>query len=161
MRYRWDNVLTCRTFSKAYGLAGVRIGYGMAHSDIIGKMLKVKLPFEPGTPAASAGLAALSDTDFLRKTVDLNREALLYYHQEFEKLSLKFVPSLANFVMIDFRNASTVEKVYTGLLRKGIITRPLGGFGLPHALRISTGTMEQNRRCVEALGEVVGEELVH
>jgi histidinol-phosphate aminotransferase len=161
MRYRWDNVLTCRTFSKAYGLAGARIGYGMAHSDIITKMLKVKLPFEPGTPAAAAGLAALGDAEFLRATVELNRESILYYHREFERLGLKFVPTLANFVMIDFRNAATVDKVYNGLIRRGVISRPLGAFGLPHCIRISTGTMEQNRRCVEALGEVVGEELVH
>jgi histidinol-phosphate aminotransferase len=161
MHYRWDNVLTCRTFSKAYGLAGIRIGYGMAHSDIISKMMKVKLPFEPSTPAAAAGLAAMNDTEFLKKTVELNRESLLYFHRELEALSLTFVPSLANFVLIDFRNSDTVNRIFNALLQRGIITRPLGGFGLPHCLRISTGTMEQNERCMLELKTVVKAEVAH
>jgi histidinol-phosphate aminotransferase len=160
MQYRWDNVLTLRTFSKAYGLAGIRIGYGMAHSDIIAKMLRVKLPFEPSTPASAAGLAALRDQEFLRSTIDLNRESLMYYHAEFERLGLRVVPSLANFVMIDFRTADTVQRVFDGLIRRGVITRPLTGFGLPHCLRISTGTQEQNKRCVEALEKVLKELVV-
>lgn len=157
MHYRWDNVLTLRTFSKAYGLAGIRIGYGMAHSDIISKLMKVKLPFEPSTPAAAAGLAALEDVEFLQKTVDLNRESLRYFHQELDRLGLRFAPSLANFVMLDFRDSDTVMRVYTGMIKRGIITRPLSAFGLPHCLRISTGTMEQNRKCIEALAAVVAE----
>ncbi len=161
MSYRWDNVLTCRTFSKAYGLAGIRIGYAMAHSDIIAKMLKVKLPFEPSTPAAAAGLAALRDEAFLKSTIELNRESLVYFHTEFERLGLKYVPSLVNFVMIDFRDADMVGRIFNGMLRRGVITRPLGAFGLPHCLRISTGTMDQNRRCIEVLTEVLNEALVH
>ncbi len=159
MYHRWDTVLTCRTFSKAYGLAGIRIGYGMAHSDIISKMMKVKLPFEPSTPAAVAGVAAMQDEDFLRRTVELNRESLVYFHAEFERMGLRFVPSLANFVMIDFNTAERVERIFNGLLQRGVITRPLRGFGLGHCLRISTGTMEQNRRCVEALSGVLSEEV--
>lgn len=157
MRWRWDNVLTCRTFSKAYGLAGVRIGYGMAHSDIIGTMQKVMLPFEPSTPAAAAGIAALEDEEFLKKTVHLNRESLRYFHSEFERLQLDYVPSLANFVMIDFGDGEVVEKVYDGMLKKGVITRPLKAFGLPHCLRITTGTMEQNEQCITVLEEVLAE----
>ena len=161
MKYRWDNVLTLRTFSKAYGLAGIRIGYGMAHSDIISKMMKVKLPFEPSTPASAAGLGAMRDVEFLARTVELNRESLMFYHTEFERLGLKFVPSLANYVMIDFRTGETVQRVFDGLIRRGVITRPLTAFGLPHCLRISTGTQEQNRRCVEALEKVLRELVVH
>lgn len=160
MKWRWDNVLTCRTFSKAYGLAGIRIGYGMAHSEIIGKMLKVKLPFEPSTPAAAAGAAALEDDAFLKKTVEQNREALRYFHGEFERMGLDFVPSLANFVMIDFGDADLVERIFQKMLRKGVIIRPLAAFGLPHCLRISTGTTEQNERCVAVLEDVLAEEEV-
>jgi histidinol-phosphate aminotransferase len=159
MHYRWDNVLTCRTFSKAYGLAGIRIGYGMAHSDIIGKLMKVKLPFEPSTPATAAGLGAMRDAEFLHRTVELNRESLLFYHAEFERLGLNFTPSLANFVMIDFNTSERAERIFNGMLQRGVITRPLRAFGLAHCLRISTGTMEQNRRCVEALQSVLGEEV--
>ncbi len=160
MRWRWDNVLTCRTFSKAYGLAGMRIGYGMAHSDIITQMLKVKLPFEPATPAAAAGVAALGDEEFLKKSVDSNREGLRYFHEEFERLGLDFVPSLANFVMIDFGTPANAERVHDGMLRRGVIVRPLDAFGLPHCLRISTGLDEENRRCVSTLEEVLAEESV-
>ncbi len=159
MHYRWDNVLTCRTFSKAHGLAGIRIGYGMAHSDIIAKLMKVKLPFEPSTPATAAGLAAMADAEFIRATVDLNRESLLYFHTELERMGLKFVPSLANFVMIDFDTSERVERIFNGLLKRGVITRPLSAFGLPYCLRISTGTMEQNHRCIEALTAVLGEDV--
>lgn len=159
MHYRWDNVLTCRTFSKAYGLAGIRIGYGMAHSDIITKMMKVKLPFEPSTLATAAGIGALNDTEFLRSTVELNRESLVFLHAEFERIGLKFVPSLANFVMIDFGTTDRADRIFNAMLKRGIITRPLRAFGLSHCLRISTGTMEQNRRCVEALTAALGEEV--
>ncbi len=159
MHYRWDNVLTCRTFSKAHGLAGIRIGYGMAHSDIILKMMKVKLPFEPSTPASAAGLGAMKDAEFIRRTVELNRESLLYFHAEFERMGLRFVPSLANFVMIDFGSPERTERIFNGMLQRGVITRPLKAFGLPQCLRISTGTMEQNRRCIEALSGVLSEEV--
>lgn len=159
MRYRWDNVLTCRTFSKAYGLAGIRIGYAMAHSEIIANIGKVKLPFEPSTPGAAAGLAALQEAGFLEETVRLNRESLLYYHAAFERLGLRFAPSLANFVMIDFGTAERVGRIFEAMLRRGVITRALEGFGLPHCLRISTGTMEQNRRAIEVLEEVLKAEV--
>ncbi len=160
MRWRWDNVLTCRTFSKAHGLAGIRIGYGMAHSEIIAAMMKTKLPFEPSTPATAAGIAAMEDEEFIKKTVEQNREGLRYFHNEFERLELDFVPSLANFVMIDFGLQETAGRIFDGMLRRGVITRPLAGFGFPHCLRISTGTAEQNKRCVETLEEVLAEEKV-
>ena len=161
MRWRWDNVLTCRTFSKAHGLAGIRIGYGMAHSDIIGMMMKVKLPFEPSTPAAAAGVAAMEDEEFIARTVEQNRRSLRYFHEEFERLGLDYIPSLANFVMIDFETQEAVDRIFDGLLRRGVITRPLIGFGLPHCLRISTGTDEENARCVAMLEEVLAEEEVN
>ncbi len=160
MRWRWNNVLTCRTFSKAHGLAGIRIGYGMAHSEIITALMKTKLPFEPSIPATAAGVAALDDEEFIAKTVEQNRESLRYFHEEFEQLDLNFVPSLANFVMIDFALQETVSRIYGGMLRRGVITRPLSGFGLPHCIRITTGTTEQNERCVAALEEVLAEEIV-
>ena len=160
MRWRWDNALTCRTFSKAHGLAGIRIGYGMAHSEIITAMMKTKLPFEPSTPATAAGVAALEDEEFIKKTVEQNRESLRYLHAEFERMELNFIPSLANFVSIDFGLQETVNRIYDGMLRRGVITRPLAGFGLPHCLRISTGTTEQNERCIATLEEVLAEETV-
>ncbi len=160
MHYRWDNVLTLRTFSKAYGLAGIRIGYGMAHSEIIEKLMKVKLPFEPSSPAAAAGIAAMDDRNFLKKTVETNREALRYLHAELERLEVDYIPSLANFVTIDFGDMETVSRIFNGMMRKGVVTRPLTGFGLPHCLRISTGTQEQNERCIAVLEDVLKEEVL-
>lgn len=160
MRWRWDNVLTCRTFSKAYGLAGMRIGYGMAHSDVIAQMLKVRLSFEPSAPASAAGIGALEDREFLKKSVDHNRESLRYYHTEFERLGLDFVPSLGNFVMIDFGSEEHASRIHEGMLNRGVITRPLHSFGLPACIRISTGLQEENERCVTALEEVLSEESV-
>jgi len=161
MHYRRDNVLTLRSFSKAYGLAGVRIGYGMAHSDIIAKMMKVKLPFEPSTLAAAAAIGALEDNEFLSRTITLNQESLKFLNQNFVRLGLKFAPSIANFVMIDFHISDLAHKIHLGLLKHGIIARPLDAFGLPHCIRISTGTMEQNIKCITALESVLEQEQIN
>jgi histidinol-phosphate aminotransferase len=161
MHYRWDNVLTLRSFSKVYGLAGIRIGYGMAHSDIISKLMKVKLPFEPSSLASAAGIAALDDLEFLQKSIELNRLSLKYFHFHFERLGLKYTPSIANFVMIDFNVSELAHKIHFGLLKQGIITRPLDAFGLPHCIRISTGTLEQNEKCIAALEAVLEHEHFH
>jgi histidinol-phosphate aminotransferase len=151
MHYRYDNVITLRTFSKAYGLAGMRIGYGFAHEELIGNLLKVKLPFEPGTLAQAAGIAALADKAFLHRTLAANARGLEYLTQSFQRLGLTVVPSCANFVMIVLANERQSAELVEDLLRQGIVTRPLKAFGLPQCVRISTGTEDENRRCVEAL----------
>ena len=101
MHYRYDNVITLRTFSKVYGLAGVRIGYGFAHEELIRNLLKVKLPFEPSAPAQAAGIAALSDHEFVHRSLELNSRALAYLTSGLEEIGLPVVPSQANFVMTD------------------------------------------------------------
>jgi histidinol-phosphate aminotransferase len=155
MHYRYDNVITLRTFSKAYGLAGVRIGYGFAHEDLIANLLKVKLPFEPGTPAQAAGIAALGDKEFLARTLELNARGLLFLTGSLRGLGLEVVPSAANFVMLPFGTAEEAEGLAGELLRRGIIVRPLRPFGLPNCLRITTGTDEENRICVENIAEIL------
>ncbi|MCX6625058.1 MAG: histidinol-phosphate transaminase, partial [Acidobacteria bacterium] len=151
MHYRYDNVITLRTFSKVYGLAGVRIGYGFAHEELIRNLLKVKLPFEPGTLAQAAGIGALGDKEFLHRSLELNARGLRFLSGALDELGLKAVPSEANFVMVPMESAGEARRVNEALLRQGIIVRPLGAFGLPHCLRISTGTMEENEMCIEAL----------
>ena len=151
MHYRYDNVITLRTFSKVYGLAGVRIGYGFAHEELIGNLLKIKLPFEPSSVAEAAGLAALDDIEYLHRTLELNARGMRLYREAFGEMGLEVVPSEANFVMLPMASAGVAKRVFETLLREGIIIRPLGAFGLSHCLRISTGTMEQNERCVEAV----------
>ena len=151
MHYRYDNVITLRTFSKVYGLAGVRIGYGFAHEELIGNLLKVKLPFEPSTPAQAAGIAALGDKEFLHRSLELNARGLRTISEGLQEIGLPVVPSQANFVMTVLPTAEDAQRIFEELLAQGVVVRPLKAFGLPNCLRISTGTDEDNRLCVEAL----------
>ena len=151
MHYRYDNVITLRTFSKVYGLAGVRIGYGFAHEDLISNLLKVKLPFEPGTLAQAAGIGALADKEFLHRSLELNARGIKFFTSSLREMGLNVVPSDANFVMVVLSSAEQAAQFTRELLVQGIIVRPLASFGLPNCIRISTGTDEDNRRCVEAI----------
>jgi histidinol-phosphate aminotransferase len=157
MRYRYDNVITLRTFSKVYGLAGLRIGYGFAHPELIRNLLKVKLPFEPGTLSQAAGIAALDDSEFVRKTLANNREGRAFLTGALAELGLGVAPSKANFVMFPLDDETTVNEVYNGMLRRGVIVRPLRGFGLPRCVRITVGTTDENREAVAALAAALRE----
>jgi histidinol-phosphate aminotransferase len=151
MHYRYDNVITLRTFSKVYGLAGVRIGYGFAHETLIANLLKVRLPFEPSTIAQTAAIGALSDKPFLHRSLELNARGIVYLTENFKSMGLHVIDSKANFVMLVLRDEETAARMVEDLLRQGVIVRPLRAFGLPHCLRISTGTDEQNEICVQAM----------
>jgi histidinol-phosphate aminotransferase len=150
MHYRYDNVITLRTFSKIYGLAGVRIGYGFAHEELIRNLLKVKLPFEPSTPAQAAGVAALQDKEFLYRSLALNANGIRYLTEGLQDLGLTVVPSEANFVMTVLPDEAEASRIFELLLSRGVVVRPLKAFGLPQCIRISTGTDEDNRLCIEA-----------
>jgi histidinol-phosphate aminotransferase len=155
MHYRYDNVITLRTFSKVYGLAGVRIGYGFAHERLIQNVLKVKLPFEPSTLAQAAAIGALADKEFVHRSLELNARVLRRLTNGLEEARLKFVPSDANFVMVVLDNEKQAADLVEGLLRKGIVIRPLRAFGLPHCVRVSTGTDEQMEAFLGALDSVL------
>jgi histidinol-phosphate aminotransferase len=151
MHYRYDNVITLRTFSKIYGLAGARIGYGFAHEELIRNLLKVKLPFEPSTPAQAAGIGALGDKEFLHRSLEVNARGIKYLSEGLEDLGLRVVPSQANFVMVPLPSEQDAMRVFNELMAKGVIVRPLKGFGLPFCLRISTGLDEDNKFCIDAM----------
>ena len=155
MHYRYDNVITLRTFSKVYGLAGVRIGYGFAHEDLIRTLLKVKLPFEPSTLAQAAGIAALEDKAFLHRSLEMNARGMRSLCQALRSLGLQAVPSEANFVMVVFESEQRATGFVEALLRQGVIVRPLKAFGLPHCVRISTGTDEENEFAIDCVQKVV------
>ncbi len=155
MHYRYDNVITLRTFSKIYGLAGIRIGYGFAHEELIGNLLKVKLPFEPSALAQAAGIGALADREFVHRSLEINAHGLELLTASFRNMGLNVVPSEANFIMLVFADGAEAERVTLGLLEQGVIIRPLKAFGLPHCVRISTGTTDENHRCVAAMKKVV------
>ncbi|MCS7026502.1 MAG: histidinol-phosphate transaminase [Bryobacteraceae bacterium] len=151
LHYRYDNVITLRTYSKVYGLAGVRIGYGFAHEALIENLLKVKLPFEPSAVAEAAGIAALRDREFLHHTLELNARAQRLLEGGLREMGFEVTPSEANFVMVPLRNEAAARTLFEELLRQGVIIRHLSGFGLPHCVRISTGTTEQIEICLEAI----------
>lgn len=151
MHYRYDNVITLRTFSKVYGLAGVRIGYGFAHEELIRNLLKVKLPFEPSSVAEAAGIGALEDKEFLHRSLEVNARGMKILSEGLEDLGLTAIPSEANFVMVPLPSEEDAMRIFNELLPQGVIVRPLKAFGLPHCLRLSTGLDEDNRLCIEAL----------
>lgn len=151
MHYRFDNVITLRTFSKAYGLAAARVGYGFAHENLISMLLKVKLPFEPSGISAAAALGALDDHAFVQASVDNNERGRAFFQRELRKLGLEAIPSASNFVAVAFETGEQAEQIFEQLLRRGVIVRPLKATGLPQCLRISIGTPEENEMCVEAL----------
>lgn len=151
MHYRFDNVITLRTFSKAYGLAGARVGYGFAHEDLISVLLKVKLPFEPSGPSEAAALGALDDREFMIRSVANNAKGLVYLTRSLRDLGFEVVPSAGNFVMIVLPDEHKAKTVFQNLLERGVIIRPLATTGLPNCLRISVGAPEENQYFIETL----------
>lgn len=150
-RLNADNVITLRTFSKVYGLAGLRLGYAVGPEYLLNALMKARQVFSPTRLAQIGGEAALADTEYVSKTLINNTHEMAKYTSLYDQLGLRHVPSYANFIMLDLGTEDTVEKVFGHLMSKGVLTRRLGSFGLPHCLRISIGTPEENDRCTEAL----------
>ena len=142
------NVIVLRTFSKAHGLAGLRIGYGIAHPQIIRDINRVRPPFNVNRLAQAAALAALEDEEHVQRTVRMNTEQKAYLEQELTRLKIAFIPSSTNFILIDAGFDSL--KVSQYLLTQGIIVRPMAGFRMPTHLRVTIGTPEENRAFIQA-----------
>ena len=155
MSYRYDNVITLRTFSKAYGLAGARIGYGFAHDSLIQNLMKVKVPFEPSLTAQAAGKAALDDTEFLTETLKINQAGMNYLRKGFDALDIVHVPSAANFITTVWDSEERASNLTQSLLEIGVIVRKLTGFGWPNCIRISIGLESENQKCIESLKEIL------
>jgi histidinol-phosphate aminotransferase len=151
--YRYDNVITLRTFSKAYGLAGQRIGYGFAAAPLIHNLLKVKLPFEPSIPAAAAGLGALTDEDFLQRTLELVRTEKPRMEAAFAAKGWRTLPTQANFLMCPLADDAEAERFTRFCLERGVIIRPLPAFGLPHCVRVTFGLDYENEAFFRILKE--------
>lgn len=155
MSYRYDNVITLRTFSKAYGLAGARIGYGFAHESLIKNLMKVKVPFEPSLVAQAAGIAALDDKEFLAETLSINQEGMAFLEKEFDKIKIQTVNSNANFITTVWKSEKYATEITQALLEKGVIVRQLTAFGWPNCIRISIGLMSENQKCIQSLKEIL------
>ena len=146
------NLVLMRTFSKIYGLAGLRVGYGIAHPELVSVLEKIRQPFNINLAAQIAALAALDDDDHVRQTRSNNFGGLDYYERAFRELGLEYVPSAANFILV---KVGAGQRVFEALQKQGVITRPMGGYGLPEWIRISVGTPAQNTRCLTALKAVL------
>lgn len=145
-------VLTLRTFSKVYGLAGLRIGYGVGPPELIAALARVRQPFSVNALAQVAALAALDDEEHVRRTLEVNRQGLAYLYRECERLGLAYVPSHANFLLVHVGRGTAV---YEALLRDGVIVRPMAMYGLGEYIRVTVGTMEENHRFVASLERVL------
>ena len=146
------SLLTLRTFSKLYGLAGLRIGYGIAAKEIIDLMHRVRQPFNVNAPAQWAALAAIDDSEHVRRSLETNRQGMEYLRKEIAALGLEQVPSWANFILLRVGNGNDV---FQQLLAQGVIVRPVGVYDFPEHVRVTVGTMEENRRFIEALKKVI------
>lgn len=147
------NVMTMRTFSKVYGLAGVRLGYAVAAPEVLAPLNVVKEPFAVNLLAQVAGIAALEDEDFLKESVAANHAGRLFLYGEFDRLGLHYVKSHTNFVLVEI--GPQAKHVVQMLLERGVIVRPCTSYDLPHFLRITVGDQSQNARLIRALEDVL------
>lgn len=149
---RFPNLVITRTFSKAYGLAGLRLGYALAHKDIIALLQKLQLPFAVNQIALEAGFVALDDTAFMKKTLETNVAGMQQMCNGLSQLDIAYIPSAANFVTVDCK--TNCLPIYQGLLAQGVIVRPLHAYNMPNHIRVSIGTKEQNTRLLKALSTI-------
>jgi histidinol-phosphate aminotransferase len=148
------NLILMRTFSKIYGLAGLRIGYGIGNPDLIAALEKTRQPFNINSLAQAAALAALDDDEHVRKTRTNNFSGLDFFRRAFRDSKLEFVPSFANFILV---RVGEGQKFFDAMQKLGVITRPMGGYQLPEWIRISIGTPKENERCLDALKKSLGQ----
>jgi histidinol-phosphate aminotransferase len=147
-------VVTVRTFSKIYGLAGLRLGFGVCSEEIISYMNRVREPFNVNSLAQVAAHAALDDKEHVTRSREINRAGLRYLEKELKKIKIPFAPSSANFILLDL--GSDPIPVYNSLLREGVIVRPVLNYGLKTHLRVTVGLQEENERFIKAIKKVLG-----
>jgi histidinol-phosphate aminotransferase len=152
--HEFPNLIVTRTFSKAYGLAGLRIGYGVSSAEVSDFLNRVRQPFNVNSMAMAGALAALNDKSHLDNSLRINREGLAQYEAAFELMELDWIPTAGNFISVDLKRDG--RDVFNLLLREGVIARPVDNYGMPSFLRITIGTNDENTRCIEALGKVLG-----
>ena len=146
------NLILMRTFSKIHGLAGLRLGYGIGHPEMIAALEKIRQPFNINSVAQAAGLAALDDVEHTRKTRANNSEGRKFLQEAFTQMGLPFVPSFANFVLVKVGQG---QQIFEEMQKRGVITRPMGGYKLPEWIRLSIGTPRENRRALKTLKQAL------
>jgi histidinol-phosphate aminotransferase len=147
------NVIITRTFSKIYGLAGLRIGYGIAKPETIEMMNRVRQPFNCNLIAQAAGRAALNDADHVRRSLELNAVGKVYLYERLARFGLEYVETEGNFILVELGRSG--QEVTDALMRKGVIVRPMAAYGFPDAVRVTIGKSDENKRFITALQEVL------
>jgi histidinol-phosphate aminotransferase len=155
LRRRFPNLVILRTFSKIYGLAGLRLGYGVARAELVGFLDRVRAPFNTSLVAQAAGVAALGDTEHVERTRALVRSERPFLAAGLAALGATVVPSQGNFLLADFPGTSG-KAVFDGMLREGVVVRPVAGYGFPTCQRITVGLRSENEKCLAALKRVLG-----
>jgi histidinol-phosphate aminotransferase len=150
----FPNLIISRTFSKAYGLAGLRVGYALAHEQVTDMINRVRQPFNVNSVAQAAAVAALRDVSFVKKTFELNRRGMTQITDGLTKLGLEFIPSYGNFVAFRIGGATAM---YRRLLELGVIVRPIANYDMPDWLRVSIGLESENAKFLTALTQAIGE----
>ncbi len=150
---KYPNLMITRTFSKAYGLAGLRVGYSLSSIDIADLLNRVRQPFNNNMLALAAAEAALTDKEHLNKTIKVNNQGMQQLTEAFSMLGLGWIPSVGNFVSVDIQKPAI--PLYEALLKKGVIVRPIANYEMPNYLRISIGTQKENQHFIDALTEVL------
>jgi histidinol-phosphate aminotransferase len=152
----FPNLIISRTLSKAYGLAGLRVGFGLASPEIIALMNRVRQPFNVNHLAMVAAVAALDDDEFISRSRKVNADGMTLLEREFSRRGITVIPSQGNFLTFRISNA---HEVFLRLLKQGVIVRPIAGYGLPDWLRVTIGTATQNERFLAALDQATEEAL--
>ncbi|NQW70893.1 MAG: aminotransferase class I/II-fold pyridoxal phosphate-dependent enzyme, partial [Betaproteobacteria bacterium] len=156
---RFPNMILSRSFSKAYGLAGLRIGYGVAQPHLTDLLNRIRQPFNVNSLAQAAAIAAFQDTAFLQKGFELNRVGYAQLTNAFDQLRLTYLPSAGNFVLVKVGDDDEAgSRINLALLKRGIIVRPVGNYGLPQWLRISIGLPEENAAFLDALKDILAQQ---
>jgi histidinol-phosphate aminotransferase len=150
----FDHLIISRTFSKAYGLAGLRIGFGLMHADVADMLNRVRQPFNVNSIAQAAAVASLADDDFVARSYALNQAGMAQLTQGFNKLGLEYIPSQANFVSFSVKDAAVVNQK---LLQGGVIVRPIANYDMPDYLRVSVGLFSENARFLEILEKILNQ----
>ena len=150
----FDNLIISRTFSKAYGLAGLRIGFGLMQADVADVLNRVRQPFNVNSIAQAAAIASLADDDFVARSYAANQAGMVQLTQGFKQLGLEYIPSFANFVSFKVANAAQVNQQ---LLKNGVIVRPIANYEMPEYLRVSIGLFSENARFLEVLEKILSE----
>jgi histidinol-phosphate aminotransferase len=150
---RYPNLVVTRTFSKIYGLAGMRVGYCVSHADVADLLNRVRQPFNVSSLALECAEAAIGDQEFVRRSREINDEGMQQLRLGLDQLGVSYIPSGGNFMCVDLRRPAA--PIYDALLRLGVIVRPIAGYGMPNHLRVTVGLHEENARFLDALAQVI------